>query len=85
MVSVVIVSYNTREILRNCLQALFENSKGIAIEVFVVDNNSYDSSADMVKNDFPSVRLIANHQNLGFAAANNQAMRSRNRKCASTA
>ena len=73
MVSVVIVSYNTREILRNCLQALFENSKGIAIEVFVVDNNSYDSSADMVKNDFPSVRLIANHQNLGFAAANNQA------------
>ncbi len=73
MISVVIVSYNTRDILRNCLQALFEYSGGVEMEVFVVDNNSHDGSADMVKNDFPSVLLIANNQNLGFAAANNQA------------
>jgi N-acetylglucosaminyl-diphospho-decaprenol L-rhamnosyltransferase len=73
MVSVIIVSYNTREILRNCLDALFENSKGIAMEVFVVDNNSADNSASMVRQDFPSIRLIANNKNLGFAAANNQA------------
>jgi len=73
MVSVVIVSYNTRDILRNCLDALFEHSRGIEIEVFVVDNNSHDGSADMVKADFPSVILMANDQNLGFAAANNQA------------
>ena len=73
MVSVVIVSYNTQEILRNCLEALFEHSKGVAMEVFVVDNDSHDGSASMVKNDFPSVMLITNHENLGFAAANNQA------------
>ncbi len=73
MVSVVIVSYNTQEILRNCLEALFEHSKGVAMEVFVVDNDSHDGSAAMVKNDFPSVMLITNHENLGFAAANNQA------------
>jgi N-acetylglucosaminyl-diphospho-decaprenol L-rhamnosyltransferase len=73
MVSVVIVSYNTREILRNCLEALFENSKGVDMEVFVVDNNSADDSSAMVEHDFPSIRLIANKKNLGFAAANNQA------------
>ena len=49
MVSVVIVSYNTQEILRNCLEALFEHSKGVAMEVFVVDNDSHDGSAAMVK------------------------------------
>jgi len=75
MVSVVIVSFNTRDILRNCLDALFEHRRGIELEVFVVDNNSHDGSAAMVKNDFPSVVLIANNQNLGFAAANNQAFR----------
>ncbi len=73
MVSVIIVSYNTREILLNALEALFENSKGVDMEVFVVDNNSADDSAAMVQRDFPSIRLIANNQNLGFAAANNQA------------
>ncbi|ABL65841.1 glycosyltransferase family 2 protein [Chlorobium phaeobacteroides] len=73
MVSVVIVSFNTREILSNCLHALFEHTKGIDMEVFVVDNNSHDASAAMVKSEFPSVILIANSQNLGFAAANNQA------------
>jgi len=73
MVSIVIVSYNTREILRTCLKALFEHSTGIDIEVFVVDNDSYDGSADMVAIDFPTVHLIKNKKNLGFAAANNQA------------
>jgi len=73
MVSVVIVSYNTREILHNCLRALFDNCRETDMEVFVVDNDSLDDSASMVKNDFPSVHLIANNQNLGFAAANNQA------------
>ena len=75
MVSIVIVSYNTRDILRNCLQALFEHTKGVDMEVFVVDNNSYDGSADMVKAEFPTVLLTANKQNLGFAAANNQAFK----------
>ena len=73
MVSVVIVSFNTRDILRNCLLALFEHCKGVDMEVFVVDNNSHDGSADIVKAEFPTVHLITNNENLGFAAANNQA------------
>ncbi len=75
ILSVVIVSFNTRDILRNALEALFEESQGIEMEVFVVDNNSHDDSAAMVQRCFPSVRLIANTVNLGFAAANNQAFR----------
>jgi GT2 family glycosyltransferase len=73
MVSVVIVSYNTRDILRNCLTALFDHAGGLEIEVFVVDNHSADGSASMVRDEFPQARLIANNRNLGFAAANNQA------------
>jgi len=75
MVTVVIVSYNTREILSNCLDALFSNSMSKEMEVFVVDNDSRDQSAAMVSERYPQVHLIANRQNLGFAAANNQAFR----------
>lgn len=73
MTSIVIVSYNTRDILRSCLQALFANAPGVEKEVFVVDNDSRDGSAAMVREEFPAVHLLANQQNLGFAAANNQA------------
>ena len=73
VISVVIVSYNVRDILRQCLQTLFERSKDVAMEVFVVDNASADASAEMVREEFPQVRLLANSRNLGFAAANNQA------------
>jgi GT2 family glycosyltransferase len=74
-VCVVIVSWNTRNILRNCLTSVFEQTEDVSIEVFVVDNNSQDGSADMVRNEFPQVRLIANSENRGFAAACNQGMR----------
>lgn len=73
MISVVIVSYNTRDILGSCLDSLFRNSEGVEMEVIVVDNDSRDGSPDMVRERFPSVRLIANSVNAGFAAANNQA------------
>ncbi|NTU93334.1 MAG: glycosyltransferase family 2 protein [Chlorobiaceae bacterium] len=75
MISVIIVSYNTREILRNCLDALYANSSGFEMEVFVIDNDSHDGSASMVARDFPRVHLVANKDNVGFAAANNQAFR----------
>jgi hypothetical protein len=75
MVSIVIVSYNTRDILKNCLQALYQHGTGSSMEVIVVDNDSHDHSADMVKEEFPGAHLIANSLNLGFAAANNQAFR----------
>ncbi len=75
MISVIIVSFNTSSLLRQCLSTLFQYSSGIELEVFVVDNNSSDDSVEMVKNEFPHVNLMINHENRGFAAANNQAWR----------
>ena len=71
-VSVVIVSWNTRDILRGCLSSIFEETKNVSIEVFVVDNNSHDGSSDMVRAEFPRVKLVENELNRGFAAASNQ-------------
>ena len=73
MVTIVIVSYNTRDILKNCLEALYRHGTGSDMEVVVADNDSRDDSTAMVKEQFPQVRLIANTRNLGFAAANNLA------------
>lgn len=73
--SVCVVSYNTRELVDECLMSIFENSEGITLEVTVVDNGSSDGTAEMVKAQFPQVRLIANDRNLYFTKANNQALR----------
>ena len=70
-ISVVIVSYNTREILRACIEQLFAVTKDMDIEVILVDNASRDSSAEMVEDAFPTVKLIRSKVNLGFAGANN--------------
>ena len=73
--SIVIVNWNTRELLADCLESIFENVHDLAYEVLVVDNASSDGSADMVRRRFPQARLIENEQNVGFARANNQAIR----------
>jgi GT2 family glycosyltransferase len=73
--SIVIVSYNTKEMLRDCLNALPAAASGLEFETFVVDNNSPDQSADMVAGEFPNVKLIANTENAGFTRANNQALK----------
>ena len=73
--SIIIVSWNVREKLKENLAALFSGRGDFSFEVFVVDNNSHDASAEMVKKDFSRVKLIANKDNLGFAKANNQAIR----------
>jgi len=73
-VSVIIVSWNTKEILRNCLRSVYEQAGPISFEVFVVDNASSDGSAQMVEDEFPQVDLVRNAENRGFAAANNQAI-----------
>jgi len=75
--AIVIVSYNVRELLRACLTSVYEGLGrcGLRGQVWVVDNASPDGSAEMVRRDFPQVHLIANRRNLGFAAANNQALR----------
>lgn len=72
-VSIVIVSFNTRDLLRECLQSLETECKGVSKEVFVVDNISRDQSAEMVEREFPGVQLIRSGANLGFAGANNRA------------
>jgi len=73
--SIVIVSWNVRERLRENLAALFSSSREVSFEVFVVDNNSADGTVEMVRQEFADVRVIANQENLGFAKANNQALR----------
>ncbi len=73
--SIIIISWNTRDILRDCLRSVFENLGDIGAEVLVVDNASIDGSAEMVEREFSGVHLIKNGTNRGFAAANNQAMR----------
>lgn len=68
--SVVIVSYQVRDLLRGCLQSALAN-EGVSFELCVVDNASTDGTAEMVRQEFPQVRLIALSKNVGYAAANN--------------
>lgn len=72
--SVVIVNWNTCDLLRNCLHSLHRGQE-LACEVIVVDNGSSDDSVAMIRTEFPEVRLIANAENRGFAVANNQGIR----------
>ena len=73
--SVVIVSYNVRNYLEQCLQSVQRALEGIEGEVFVVDNHSDDDSVVTIREKYPWVRLIENQENLGFSKANNQAIR----------
>ena len=75
-VSVIVVSYNTRDLLRDCLSSIYAKTEGVEFEVFVVDNRSEDGSADMVEAEYPMVRIIRNEENVGFARGNNLAIRS---------
>jgi len=74
-ISIVIVSYNVREYLRNCLDSIIRHSSPLSVEIVVVDNRSEDGSVEMVRREFPSVKLIANDENYGFARGNNQGVR----------
>ncbi len=74
-ISIIIVSWNSKDYLDGCLRSLAPGAGPFSFEVFVVDNASRDGSADLVKKKFPWVHLILNSQNRGFAAANNQALR----------
>lgn len=71
IVSIVIVNWNTEELLRACLNSIYKTMDKTSIEVIVVDNASSDNSVDMVQREFPMVRLVINQANLGFAKANN--------------
>jgi GT2 family glycosyltransferase len=73
--SIIVVNYNVRFFLEQCLQSVFLATKNIDAEVFVVDNNSVDGSVAMVREKFPQAILIENEQNLGFSTANNIAIK----------
>lgn len=73
--SIVIVNYNVKHFLEQCLNSVYLALDGIESEVFVVDNASVDSSIEMVEDKFPQVLCIANKDNVGFSKANNQAIK----------
>ncbi len=73
--SVIIVNYNVRHFLEQCLKSVVVAMEGLEGEILVVDNNSVDGSVEMVKSNFPQVQLIPNKENVGFSKANNQAIR----------
>jgi GT2 family glycosyltransferase len=73
--SIIIVSYNTKEVIRNCLSSIYQNPSEQPSEIIVVDNNSLDGSQDAIERQFPDVILIRNSENIGFAGANNQGIK----------
>jgi GT2 family glycosyltransferase len=72
--SIVIVNWNTRELLADCLRSVYETAGSLRFEIFVVDNASTDGSVEMVHDQFSTVHLLENQENVGFARANNQAV-----------
>lgn len=73
--SIIIVNWNTKDLLRDCLTSINQTKEELALEVIVVDNGSTDGSVQLIKSEFLDVKLIANKENLGFAKANNQGIR----------
>ncbi len=71
-VSAIIVNWNTKDLLRECLRSLLQFAAPLLTDIIVVDNASVDGSAEMVRREFPQVQLLANERNIGYAAANNQ-------------
>ena len=74
-ISIIIVNYNVRFFLEQALQSVFKATTDLSVQVWVVDNASSDDSIDMVKQKFPTVQIIENKENVGFARANNMALR----------
>ena len=73
--SIVIVSYNVRHYLYQCLDSVFTSSCAGDVDVIVVDNHSHDGTVAFIRQRFPQVRVVALNHNLGFARANNIALR----------
>jgi hypothetical protein len=73
-VSILIVNWNVRDLLRECLCSIYERTQGVTFEVVVVDNASSDGSVEMIRSEFPEVKLVTSRENLGFGKANNAAL-----------
>ena len=72
LVSIIIANYNGRELLRNCLESIYQHPCRYAFEILVVDDHSHDGSFEMVKSSFPEVRVYRNERNLHYASSNNR-------------
>ncbi len=72
--SVIIVNWNTRDLMLRCIQSVHKGLENINVEIIVVDNGSTDGSAEAIRERYPAIELIENRDNLGFAKANNQAI-----------
>ena len=73
--SIIIVNWKSADFLRKCLKSIFANASGLSFEILVVDNASFDGSAELVEREFPGVRFLQSTENLGFAGANNLGVR----------
>ena len=73
--SIIIINYNVKEFLQNLLHSIEKASANISKEIIIVDNASDDGSVELIKQRFPSCKLISNDKNLGFGKANNQALK----------
>jgi N-acetylglucosaminyl-diphospho-decaprenol L-rhamnosyltransferase len=74
-VSIIILNWNTLDLLRDCLTSIRETAGSLRLEIIIVDNGSHDGSVEALRREFADYRLIANERNLGFARANNQGLR----------
>jgi GT2 family glycosyltransferase len=72
--SICIVTLNAQQYLRNCLESIQKHASGLSHEIIVVDNGSSDGTLTMLKESYPEIAVIANHENLGFTKPNNQAI-----------
>ena len=79
-VSIILVNYNTAQMTVECLKSVYEKTKDIDFDVFVVDNASKDNSCKLIEQNFPDVHLIRSKENLGFGRANNLAITQSNAK-----
>jgi GT2 family glycosyltransferase len=74
-ISIIIVTWNTKDLLQKCLDSIYKTIHDITFEIIVIDNASEDDTLVMLKGKFPHITLIKNSRNLGFGAANNQGLR----------
>jgi len=73
--SIIIVNYNAKNFLHKCLTSIFNTLTQISYEIIVVDNNSSDNTVEFIRHEFPSIKMIANKENIGYAKANNQGIK----------
>jgi GT2 family glycosyltransferase len=73
--SIIIASYNTRDLLRTCIDSVYRATRSVSFEILVVDDGSKDGSCEMVSEDFPGVRLLSNSENLRYAKTNNRGLK----------